>query len=233
MEEINRRVAQLQTAAEIARSASALMDQDDLLSGSVNLIRDRFNFYHVSIFLLDELGKYAILKQATGTEGHELMQQRHQLEVGDKSIIGLVISRGNAYVANQTAIDPYYWPNPSLPETLSQLGIPLKIGENVLGAIDIQHNQIDAFGEDDISVLQILADQVAVAVQNVRLFELALSRAEREKSVVEITSRIRERRDLESMLQTALREMQAALGAKVGRIRFVRDREDVDNTDRP
>ncbi|MCK5645878.1 MAG: hypothetical protein KAH97_03815, partial [Anaerolineales bacterium] len=83
------------------------------------------------------------------------------------------------------------------------------------------------------SVLQILADQVAVAVQNVRLFELTLLRAEREKSVVEITSRIRERRDLESMLQTALREMQSALGAKVGRIRFVRDREDGDNTDRP
>jgi GAF domain-containing protein len=207
------------------------MDLDDLLSGSVNLIRDRFNFYHVSIFLLDELGKYAVLKQATGTEGHELMQQRHKLKVGDESIIGLVISRGNAYVANQTDIDPYYWPNPSLPETRSQLGIPLKIGENVLGAIDVQHNQIDAFGEDDISVLQILADQVAVAVQNVRLFELTLLRAEREKSVVEITSRIRERRDLESMLQTALREMQAALGAKVGRIRFVRDREDGNNTD--
>lgn len=233
LEEINRRVAQLQTAAEIARSASALMDLDDLLTGSVNLIRDRFNFYYVSIFLLDELGKYAVLKQATGAEGHELMQQRYKLEVGDESIIGLVISRGNAYVTNQTDIDPYYLPNPSLPETRSQLGIPLKIGENVLGAIDVQHNQIDAFGEDDISVLQILADQVAVAVQNVRLFEQALSRAEREKSVVEITSRIRERRDLESMLQTALREMQAALGAKVGRIRFVRDREDGDNTDRP
>jgi GAF domain-containing protein/HAMP domain-containing protein len=231
LEEINRRVAQLQTAAEIARSASALMDLDDLLSGSVNLIQDRFNFYHVSIFLLDELGAFAILKQATGDGGIELMRQGHKLEVGSKSIIGLVTSRGNAYVANQTDIDPFYWPNPILPETKSQLGIPLKIGENVLGAIDVQHNQPDAFGEDDISVLQILADQVAVAVQNVRLFEQTLSRAEREKSVVEITSRIRERRNVESMLQTALKEMQVAVGARLGRIRLVRDHEDGDNPD--
>jgi GAF domain-containing protein len=229
MEEINRRVAQLQTAAEIARSASALMDLDDLLSGSVTLIQDRFNFYHVSIFLLDDLAEFAILRQASGYEGIELMQQGHKLEVGSKSIIGLVTSRGNAYVANQTDIDPYYWPNPILTETQSQLGIPLKIGENVLGAIDVQHDQPDAFGEDDISVLQILADQVAVAVQNVRLFEQTLSRAEREKSVVEITSRIRERRDVESMLQTALRELQDALGARAGRIRMVRDHENSDN----
>jgi GAF domain-containing protein len=229
LEEINRRVAQLQTAAEIARSASALMDLDDLLSGSVNLIQDRFDFYYVSIFLLDDLGEFAVLKQGTGAEGIELLRQNHKLDVGSKSIIGLVTSRGNAYVANQTDIDPYYWPNPVLPETHSQLGIPLKIGENVLGAIDVQHSQPDAFGEDDISVLQILADQVAVAVQNVRLFEQTLSRAEREKSVVEITSKIRESRDVESMLQTALRELQSALGAQVGRIRLVRDHEDGDN----
>ncbi len=229
LEEINRRVTQLQTAAEIARSASALMDLDDLLSGSVNLIQDRFDFYYVSIFLLDDLGEFAILKQGTGAEGIELLRQNHKLEVGSKSIIGLVTSRGNAYVANQTDIDPFYWPNPVLPETRSQLGIPLKIGENVLGAIDVQHSQPDAFGEDDISVLQILADQIAVAVQNVRLFEQTLSRAEREKSVVEITSKIRESRDVESMLQTALRELQSALGAQVGRIRLVRDHEDGDN----
>jgi GAF domain-containing protein len=181
--------------------------------------------------LLDELGAFAILKQATGDGGIELMRQGHKLEVGSKSIIGLVTSRGNAYVANQTDIDPFYCPNPILPETKSQLGIPLKIGENVLGAIDVQHNQPDAFGEDDISVLQILADQVAVAVQNVRLFEQTLSRAEREKSVVEITSRIRERRNVESMLQTALKEMQVAVGARLGRIRLVRDHEDGDNPD--
>ena len=229
MEEINRRVAQLQTAAEIARSASALMDLDDLLSGSVNLIHDRFDYYYVSIFLLDDLGEFAILEQGTGTEGIELLRQNHKLEVGSKSIIGLVTSRGNAYVANQTDSDPFYWPNPVLPETRSQLGIPLKIGENVVGAIDVQHSQPDAFGEDDISVLQILADQVAVAVQNVRLFEQTLSRAEREKSVVEITSKIRESRDVESMLQTALRELRSALGAQSGRIRLVRDHEDGDS----
>ena len=127
---------------------------------------------------------------------------------------------GDYYVANQVESDPYYLPNPLLPHARSELGIPLKIGDEVIGALDVIHNQPFAFSEDDISVLHILADQIAIAVQNVYLFQQTLRRAQREKSVVEITSRLRAERDIDKMLQTAILEMQTTLGAKTARIQL-------------
>ncbi|NIM92414.1 MAG: GAF domain-containing protein [Anaerolineales bacterium] len=221
MDEINLKVAQLQTAAEIARTASGLIDLEALLRRAVNLIHERFGFYHVSIFLVDEEQKMAVLLEATEDVGLQLKERNHQLPVGSQSVIGRVTDTGEFYVANQTDDDPYYWPNPLLPETRSELGIPLIIGDEVIGALDVHHNQPHAFGEDEIAVLQILADQVAIAVQNARLFEQALQRAEREKSIVEITGHIRSERTIESMLQTALLEMGTALGAKKGQIQIV------------
>jgi GAF domain-containing protein/HAMP domain-containing protein len=220
LEEINRRVAQLQTAAEIARSASGLMDLDSLLNRAVTLVQERFNYTHVSIYLIDEEGKQVILQAGTGEEGQALKQDGFQYSIGSESVIGKVMETGDHYVANQTSTDPIYTPNPLLPGTKAELGVPLKIGASVIGAFDVHDDHVDAFGDDDIAVLRILADQVAIAVQNVRLFEQTYLRAEREKSVVEITSRIRETRDVDSMLQIALRELQDALGASTGRIRL-------------
>ena len=149
-----------------------------------------------------------------------LKEKPLKLTVGSKSVIGKVTETGEYYVVNHTDSDPYYWPNPLLPEARSELGIPLKIGEEVIGALDVIHNRPLAFSEDDISVLQILADQIAIAVQNVYLFQQTLRRAQREKSVVEITSRVRAERDIDKMLQTAILEMQTALGAKTARIQL-------------
>lgn len=230
LEEINRRVAQLQTAAEIARSASGLMDLDSLLHRAVNLVKERFNYYHVSVYLIDESGKNVLFEAGTAKEGEQLKQEGFRYVIGSNSVVGKVMETGEHYVANQTRHDPFFEPNPFLPETKAELGVPLKIGASVIGAFDVHHDQEDTFGEDDISVLRILADQVAIAVQNVRLFEQTFLRAEREKAVVEITSRIREMRDVESMLQTALVELAQALEIPSGRIRLI-DYSSNDRTD--
>jgi GAF domain-containing protein/HAMP domain-containing protein len=220
IEEINRKVTQLQTAAEIARSASGFLELNALLTRAVNLIYQRFGFYHISIFLLDDERENAVLMEASGEAGLSLKERQLKLPVGSKSIVGRVAKTGEYYVANQLKTDPYYWPNPLLQESRSELGIPLKIGDDVLGVLDVIHNQLFAFSEDDISVLQILADQVAIAVQNVYLFQQTLQRAQREKSVVEITSRLRAERDIDAMLQAAILEMQRNLGAKKARIQL-------------
>ncbi len=220
IEEINRKVTQLQAAAEIARSASSILELDVLLTRAVNLIYERFGFYHISIFLLDDTRKFAILREAAGEMSPLLKDRELKLSVGSKSVIGKVMDTGEYYVVNQIESDPYYWPNPLLPEARSELGIPLKIGEDVIGALDVIHDQPSAFSEDDVSVLHTLADQVAIAVQNVYLFQQTLRRAQREKSVVEITSRLRAERNIDKMLQTAILEMQAALGAKTARIQL-------------
>ena len=221
MAEIQRRATQLEAAAEIARDATGLLDLDTLLHRAVNLIRDRFGLYHVSVFLLDDAGTSAQIREATGDAGQRLKARGHFLPVGSKSIIGHVTQTGQNYVAHDVSEDPFHWPNPLLPGTRTELGIPLKIGQRVIGALDVQHNSPHTFSEDNVAVLQILADQLAVGIQNARLFEETLRRAEREQAVLEITGKVRSSSDVESMLKTAVVEMRKALGAKHGRIHLV------------
>jgi GAF domain-containing protein/HAMP domain-containing protein len=227
IEEINRKVTQLQAAAEIARSASSILELETLLARAVNLIFERFGFYHSSIFLLDNNRQFAKLREASGENAAELKDKPPEFSIDSQSVIGKVMSTGKYYVVNEIGADPDYFPNPLLPDARSELGIPLKIGNEVIGALDVIHNQPYAFSEDDISVLHILADQIAIAVQNVYLFEQTLRRAQREKSVVEITSRLRAERDMDKMLQTAILEMQTALGATMARIQLSPHNSDV------
>jgi len=123
-------------------------------------------------------------------------------------------------VAHDVSTDPYFQASPLLPETRSQLAVPLRAGEQVIGALDVQDTGLYAFSEDDIAVLETLADQLAVAVQNARSYEEAVRRAEREQKVLEISSRIRSSADIDSMLQTAVREIRQAIGAKRAAIRL-------------
>jgi GAF domain-containing protein len=122
--------------------------------------------------------------------------------------------------AHDTETDPFYRPSDLLPESGSELAVPLKIGDRAIGALDVHDKGRYAFSEDDIVVLETLADQIAVAVENARLFQEALRRAEREQSVVQITSKIRASKDIDSILRTAVEEMRQALGAREATIRL-------------
>lgn len=173
LEESRRRAEQLQTAAEIARDTSGTLALDALLDRAVHLIRARFDYYHVSIFLLDEGGKQAVVRASTGEAGAEMKRRGHQLAVGSRSIIGSVTQKGESLLSNDVLQDALHRPNPLLPHTRAELGIPLKIGERVIGALDVQSTEANAFKSDDLSVLQILADQIAVAVDNARAYELS------------------------------------------------------------
>ena len=102
-----------------------------------------------------------------------MLKNRHSLPVGSRSIVGTVSSTGNSLVVNNTSVDPIFRPNPLLPDTHSEAAIPLRIGKRIVGVIDLQSNEIDAFTQADISILLALADQVAVAIDNARSYELA------------------------------------------------------------
>ena len=220
LEELQRRAAQLQTAAEVARDASGLLDVDTLLARTVRLIHERFNYHHVGVFLIDETGERAILAEATGPAGEQMKASQHQLQVGSESIIGRVTGNGEVYLADEVSSDPLHQTHPLLPDTKTELGIPLRAGDRVIGALDVQHTLAHTFSTDDISVLQILADQLAIAIENARLFEETLRRAQREQTVLELTSEVRSHEDLSMMLQSAVKEMRQALGAKRSRIRL-------------
>ncbi len=176
LEESRRRANQLQTAAEIARDTSSTLALESLLNRSVNLLRERFGYYHASIFLLDESGSMAIIQESTGEAGAEMKRRGHQLRVGSASVVGQATLLGEPVVVNdvsQESAKAIHQYNPLLPLTRAELGIPLKIGARVIGALDVQSTRANAFTQDDIAVLQVLADQIAVAVDNARAYEIA------------------------------------------------------------
>ncbi len=172
-ETIRRRNEYLAASAEIGKLVTSTLDLNTIFARTVNLINERFGFYHAAIFVVEETGFNAVLKEATGAAGLELKKHQHSLPLDDRSVVGKVTSEGNAVIVNNTVNNPLHKANPLLPETRAEAAIPLRVGSRVIGAIDIQSKSTDAFSEDEISVLQTLADQIAVAIDNARSFELS------------------------------------------------------------
>jgi GAF domain-containing protein/HAMP domain-containing protein len=167
--DLNRRAAQLQTAAQVAREAASIRDIDQLLDQVTRLISARFNFYHSGIFLLDEAGEYAILRGASSEGGTRMLARDHKLAVGKKGIVGFVAEARKPRIALDVGADATFFDNPDLPLTRSEMALPLMIANQVIGVLDVQSKMPSAFSDEDVEVLQILADQIALAIDNVRL----------------------------------------------------------------
>ncbi len=168
---MERRAAQLQTNAEVARTITSVRDLERLLQQVAQLISERFGWYHVGIFLLDEAGEYAVL-QATNSEGGRRMLARgHRLKVGETGIVGYVTSTGQPRIALDVGEDAVYFDTPELQGTRSEMALPLQVGNLIIGALDVQSTKPAAYDDEDVALLSTLADQVAVAIQNARLFE--------------------------------------------------------------
>jgi PAS domain S-box-containing protein len=182
---LERRAVQLQTAAEVSRAASSILDPDELTQQAVSLIRERFDLYYVGLFLVDqtgewtgEPGRWAVLRAGTGEAGQRMLERGHRLEVGGESMIGWCIANKQARIALDVGEEAVRFENPFLPETRSELALPLVSRGKAIGALTIQSSQEAAFSDEDIAVLQTMASQVANAIENTRLFVQAQLRAE-------------------------------------------------------
>ena len=175
---LTRRIRDLEALTEVARSATTVLDLQALLARVVTLISERFGFYHTAIFLLDETGQCAVLQAASSEGGQRLLIRRHRLLVGEKGIVSYVTSQGKPYIAADVASDITFLNNPDLPATRSELGLPLRVGDKILGVLDVQSAETYAFSDEDVAVLQTLADQVAVAIDNAQLFKQIQARVE-------------------------------------------------------
>jgi GAF domain-containing protein/HAMP domain-containing protein len=169
--ELERRSLQVQVAAEVARDVSATRDLGEVLQRAVNLVRERFGFYHAGIFLVDEKWEYVVLRAATGEAGRKMVARDHKLRIGQTGIVGYATGSGQPRIALDVGIDAVHFQNPLLPDTRSEIALPLKSGNQVIGALDVQSKQAAAFSEEDVTVLQIMADQLAVAIENARLLQ--------------------------------------------------------------
>lgn len=168
---MERRAIQLQTGAEVARAIASVRDLNQLLPRVTRLISDRFNWYHTGIFLLDEKGEYAVLQAANSEGGQRMLARGHKLKVGETGIVGYVTATGRPRIALDVGADAVYFDNPDLPHTRSEMALPLKVGDQIIGALDVQSTTAAAYDEEDVVLLGALADQIAIAIENARLFE--------------------------------------------------------------
>jgi GAF domain-containing protein len=167
---LGERNIQLRTAAQVARDAALLQDVESLLGEVVDLISDRFGFYHTGIFLLDPQHATVVLRAASSEGGQRLLNRGYRLELG-VGLVGHVAASGHHRIAWDAGADGVYLDNPDLPETRSEIALPLQAGEEIIGVLDVQSDEAGAFTEEDVVILQTLADQIAVAIANARLFE--------------------------------------------------------------
>ncbi|MBL8103092.1 MAG: GAF domain-containing protein, partial [Anaerolineales bacterium] len=212
LDESRRKAVQIETAAEIARDISGSLNLDELLIKAVNFIRERFDFYHASIFLHDLPGEFAMIREATGEAGAQMKRAGYKIGVGSKSIVGFVGSRGEQLVVNDTSKDATYYANPLLPDTRAEAAIPLKVGERILGVLDIQSTKSYSFSEDNLRSLQILADQLAVAVVNTELFAETQEHLSQHRLLHHITTTAASGTTLEEALESAVNGLQVTLG---------------------
>lgn len=165
------RAVQIQTTAELARDVTTIREQDRLLTQITHLIADRFGYYHVGIFLINRPGTDAVLEAANSPGGQRMLERGHKLAVGEVGIVGYVAGTGEARIALDVGEDATYFDNPDLPETRSEIALPLMIENEVMGVLDVQSKQAEAFTQEDLEILQVLADQIAIALDNARLLE--------------------------------------------------------------
>ncbi len=170
---LQQRAAQLEAIAQTARFAATSQNLEQLLPAISRDISSRFGVYHVGIFLLDPNREYAVLSAANSEGGLKMLAHGHRLKVGEQGIVGYATYSGNARIALDTGEDAVYFDNPDLPETHSEVALPLKFSEEIIGALDIQSEEANAFSQEDMEIFSILADQVSVAIQNTRSVEQA------------------------------------------------------------
>ncbi len=230
---LQRRNAQMQTAAEVASAISSMLDPEKLIQQVVDLIREGFDLYYVGLFLVDrmgvwtnEAGKWAILRAGTGAVGEKMVMEKHKLEIGGPSMIGWSIANQQARIALDVGKEAVRFENPWLPETRSELAFPLISRGETIGALTIQSEEHSAFKNSDITVLQAMADQLANAIINTRLYDQAqqevverrqveksLRRRQRELELLNSASRaLTAPLDLDEVLNTVLNRVQQIFG---------------------
>lgn len=166
-----RRARQFEAIAQVARATTSMQDEDSLLFRLAQVISEQFGFYHVGIFLLDDQRENAILRASNSEGGRRMLARRHSLKVGQIGIVGHVASSGNPRIALDVEEDSAFKDNPDLPDTRSELALPLRDARQIIGVLDVQSTEAKAFLPEDTETLYTLADQVAIAIQNARSHE--------------------------------------------------------------
>jgi len=206
------RTKALATAAEVTRRLSAVTDPRQLATEVVEQVQRAFGYYYAQIYLLDEAGENLVLTGGTGEAGVAMMTRGHSLPKG-RGLVGRAADANASVLVPDVSQEAGWLPNELLPETQAETAVPISLGNQVLGVLDVQHSKVNGLTEDDVTLLESLAGQVAISLQNARSYEQSRKQAELESLVNVIGQRIQRATTMEEALQTAIRELGTAIGA--------------------
>jgi len=223
---LDHRAAQIATSAELSRRISSLIERKQLIDEVVERVNSTFNYYHTQIYFFDGTGQELLLARGTGEPGEQMLKQGHKISRG-KGLVGRAAETNAPVIVSDTSRDPDWLPNPLLPETRSEIAVPISFGNQVIGVLDIQDNKPDSLMPEDANVLLSIASQIAITAHNARLLAEAQQRAEQEALISSISQKIQLSISIEDTLQIAIRELGTSIGARRVRAKIARS-DDLD-----
>lgn len=204
--ETRRRALQLEAVSQVSQKAISILEMDQLLVEVVRLIRDKLGHYHVHLFLVDGSSNEIVLRESSGHADESLKRLGLRLKIGEEGITGWVAAAGKPLLCNDVSQEPRYHSHKLLPGTQAELAVPLRLGDVMVGVLDVQSERRDAFHPDDLIALQILADQVAIAIENAHLFDRARHQIEAMQALHDISLDITSHLDVQEVLTAILRQ---------------------------